>query len=141
MFFRLRLRLRLQNTADSLNPDSLTQPGTKIGGGTTPDEISDLLGKEADTLNSLELEQNPVVGIEFAPLPGQLSQFKNYSTSKTKLKNYIYRAQGITIHKPAALKQYSIPDKPEDDFRIRLMQIARVRCDLEIEKIRKRYSS
>jgi hypothetical protein len=27
-----RLRLRLQNTAALLNPDSLTQPGTKAGG-------------------------------------------------------------------------------------------------------------
>ena len=32
MFFRLRLRLSLQNTAELLNPDSLTQLGTKIGG-------------------------------------------------------------------------------------------------------------
>ena len=32
MFFRLWLRLRLQNTAALLNPDSLTQPGTNFGG-------------------------------------------------------------------------------------------------------------
>ena len=32
VFFRLWLRLRLQNTAALLNPDSLTQPGTKAGG-------------------------------------------------------------------------------------------------------------
>ena len=32
VFFRLRLRLSLQNTAELLNPDSLTHPGTKPGG-------------------------------------------------------------------------------------------------------------
>ena len=32
MFFRLRLRLSLQNTAELPNPDSLTHPGTKTGG-------------------------------------------------------------------------------------------------------------
>ena len=33
VFFQLRLRLSLQNTAELLNPDSLTQTGTKMGGG------------------------------------------------------------------------------------------------------------
>jgi len=33
VFFQLRLRLSLQNTAELLNPDSLTQTGTKTGGG------------------------------------------------------------------------------------------------------------
>ena len=32
VFFQLRLRLSLQNTAELLNPDSLTQTGTKTGG-------------------------------------------------------------------------------------------------------------
>ena len=31
VFFRLRLRLSLQNTADLLNPDSLTKTGTMTG--------------------------------------------------------------------------------------------------------------
>ena len=33
VFFRLRLRLSLQNTAELLNPDSLTQTSTPTGGG------------------------------------------------------------------------------------------------------------
>ena len=33
VFFRLRLRLSLQNTAELLNPDSFTQLGTNFGGG------------------------------------------------------------------------------------------------------------
>jgi len=32
VFFQLRLRLSLQNTAELLNPDSLTQLGTNFGG-------------------------------------------------------------------------------------------------------------
>ena len=32
VFFQLRLRLSLQNTAELLNPDPLTQTGTKTGG-------------------------------------------------------------------------------------------------------------
>jgi hypothetical protein len=32
VFFQLRLRLSLQNTAELLNPNSLTQTGTKTGG-------------------------------------------------------------------------------------------------------------
>ena len=33
MFFQLQLRLRFQNTAELLNPDSLTPLGTNLGGG------------------------------------------------------------------------------------------------------------
>ena len=33
VFFRIRLRLRLQNTAELFNPDPLTPPGTNSGGG------------------------------------------------------------------------------------------------------------
>ena len=36
VFFQLRLRLSLQNTAELLNPDSLTQTGTKTGVGQDP---------------------------------------------------------------------------------------------------------
>ena len=36
VFFRLRLRLSLQNTAELPNPDSLTNPGTKTGGLSSP---------------------------------------------------------------------------------------------------------
>ena len=36
MFFQLRLRLSLQNTAELLNPNSLTQTGTKTGGWSPP---------------------------------------------------------------------------------------------------------
>ena len=36
VFFQLRLRLSLQNTAELLNPDSLTQTGTKTGGWSLP---------------------------------------------------------------------------------------------------------
>lgn len=39
------------------------------------------------------------------------------------------------------LKQYSEPDEPEDDFRIRLSQLVRERRDLEVEKLRKRFTS
>ena len=57
MFFRLWLRLRLQNTAALLNPDSLTQPGTKAGGivtgNSTPDKhgvIKDVSGNGLDAV-------------------------------------------------------------------------------------------
>ena len=36
VFFQLRLRLSLQNTAELLNPNSLTQTGTKTGGWSGP---------------------------------------------------------------------------------------------------------
>jgi hypothetical protein len=36
VFFQLRLRLSLENTAELLNPGSLTQTGTKAGGGQMP---------------------------------------------------------------------------------------------------------
>jgi len=41
VFFQLRLRLSLQNTAELLNPDFLTQTGTKMGGGQLHIELSE----------------------------------------------------------------------------------------------------
>ena len=40
VFFRLRLRHRLQNTVELTNPDSLTQTGTKSGGWSAPRNVA-----------------------------------------------------------------------------------------------------
>jgi hypothetical protein len=39
------------------------------------------------------------------------------------------------------LKEYSQPDEPEDEFRIRLSQLAHEKRDLEVENLRKKYAT
>jgi len=67
VFFQLRLRLSLQNTAELLNPDSLTQTGTKTGGW-SPDtfELSMNIGLDVKTWLKEDLVEILIAGGGYA---------------------------------------------------------------------------
>ena len=107
------------------------------------DEVTEELWQDAIEMdeNRLELKDEPQANVELVPLPTAFSQTKKYTIWKNKLKNFVYRSKAVRVFKFDDLKQYSEPDQPEDDFRIRLSQLVRQRRDLEVEKLRKRIAS
>ena len=86
-------------------------------------------------------EKTPDSRIEFSSLPSAFTSARNYKSWAKDLKDYMYRERVVTVWKCVDLKQYSEPDEAEDDFRIRLGQLAKERRDLEVEKLRKKCAS
>ncbi len=88
-----------------------------------------------------DLEDVPREDARFAELPADLSSVRKYTSWKKQLKDWFYREKTLIVHYCSELKVYSEPDEPEDDFRIRLTQLAHEQRDLAVEKLRKRYAS
>jgi hypothetical protein len=97
-------------------------------------------GSRSLDVDSFEVTSHPVEGAAFQTLPPELSDIKRYTTWKSALKNHLYRSAPLELFQSPALKQVSLPDESERDFRVRLQQQAFERRDLEIEKLRKKYA-
>jgi hypothetical protein len=93
------------------------------------------------TADERDLLETPEEGIAFYPLPAAMSSADNYRAWSTRLKDYLYKNQTLSVWWCPELKQYSLPYESEDDFRIRLTQIAHEHRDLQVEKLRKKYAS
>ncbi|QDT51044.1 AAA-like domain protein [Symmachiella dynata] len=89
----------------------------------------------------LETENEPEIDADFATVPADCLQAKSYPTWQKKLKEHLYQSQELSVWKCAALKTYSAAGEPEGDFRIRLAQTAREHRDLQVEKIRDRFTT
>lgn len=94
----------------------------------------------------LTLEQAPTLigqpesGIAFAPLPGEATRSKSYTSWKRKLKTALYRTAVIQQFRAPAFKLYSGLGESESEFGARVRLAAREKRDLAVEKLRKRYA-
>ena len=75
----------------------------------------------------------------FADLPRAATNVKNYKKWGTDFKEYLYRTQKLTLFSSTKYKELSKPDESEQDFRIRLSQLAREQRDEWTEKLREKY--
>jgi hypothetical protein len=89
----------------------------------------------------VRLDQQAEPRSQFATAPVELARTKSYSSWQKQLKDYCYRTQRLSIWRCGQLKQYSTAGESEQQFRIRLTQMAREKRDLEVEKLRKRFAS
>lgn len=87
-----------------------------------------------------ELETEPEEDIVYSDLPKMFTEPKNFKSWKTKLKEHIYRSHVIKLFKCPSLKETSNAGETEGDFRSRLSMKAREQRDIEIEKLRKKYT-
>jgi hypothetical protein len=99
--------------------------------------------EEAQAVNgeALDLEPEPEEGFQFAAIPAELANAKNYAGWVKDLETHLYRNQVLTIYQCGELKTWSNPGETEGEFRVRLRQSARERRDLEVEKLRKSYGT
>jgi len=88
-----------------------------------------------------DLEKKPDSRIEFSPLPSAFTSGRNYKSWEKDLKDLMYRERVVIVWKCVDLNQHSEADEHEDDFRIRLGQLAKEQRDLEVEKLRKKFAS
>lgn len=86
------------------------------------------------------LQDEPGSGAVFAELPAELTQPKNYAAWTRKLKDYLYRAQALTLWSCADPAARSQGRESETEFRLRLQQLAREQRDVAIEKLKKTFA-
>ncbi|MCP4782093.1 MAG: ATP-binding protein [Fuerstiella sp.] len=77
----------------------------------------------------------------FGALAASLTQKKSYTKFKSVLKDYLYRHRRLSIWTCPALNESSNADESEIDFRIRLRHSAREARDVQVEKLRAKYTS
>jgi hypothetical protein len=77
---------------------------------------------------------------EFALVPADLQQSKNYTSWNRELKEYLYRSQELTVWKCEELGKYSEANETLGDFKVRLEQLASEKRDNEVDKLRQRYA-
>lgn len=106
------------------------------------DEVDDIWDSATPLdMADVEIEEDPESDASFADLPTPLIKSTNYTKWEKELKSFLYRQREIPLWKCPLLKSYSQPGETEGDFRIRLTQMAREARDLNVEKLRSRYSS
>ncbi len=108
----------------------------------TEDRIDEIWDKAPQIrLQSLAVSSAVDELARFTPLPGEFQSEKQYSSWSKDFKKYLYRSQKLSIWRSPLLKAYSEVEEEEDDFRIRLTQLAREQRDLKIEKLRSKYGA
>lgn len=89
----------------------------------------------------LQLATQPESGVQFASLPDGLASSAAFKKLDTLFKNYLYRHEVMTLYYSKTLSRTSSPGQSETDFRVSLDIAAREVRDLEIEKLKTKYSS
>ena len=87
------------------------------------------------------LSRQPAAPGAYAPLPTTALQPKRLQGSQKGYLDFAYRLSQVTLWKSAAFKIISNPGESEQDFRVRLQQLARERRDFEVDRLRQRYAS
>jgi len=87
------------------------------------------------------LQTAPVPGAEFADLPTVANEVKSYRNWNRDFLRWVRVSRPLTLYRSERFKQTSGVNESEGEFRARLSQSAREMRDLEIEKLRRKYSS
>jgi DNA helicase HerA-like ATPase/prefoldin subunit 5 len=88
-----------------------------------------------------DLENEPVAGAEYAPLPADAGKPKSYTRWSKDLVNWIYANRKLDLHSSPGSKECSQPGETEGAFRARLQHSGREQRDAAIEKLRQKYAT
>ncbi len=109
------------------------------------------LAADQDTLNWNNAEQvnltSALLGGQadadatYGNIPGIALKLKTYNALDKSYETYVYRNHNLTLLESKKFKVISQPGESERDFRIRLKEAAHERRDLEMDRIRRKYST
>ena len=86
------------------------------------------------------LDDEPVEGARFAPLPEAAGDAKSYAGWEKALGDALYRGRTHELWKSPSFDLISEPGESQRDFRIRLAHVAHEQRDDEVEKLRDKYA-
>jgi hypothetical protein len=79
-------------------------------------------------------------GAAYSALASGAKRLATYDKLDKQFESHVYRNYNITLWKHNLLKVTSFPGESERNFRIRLVQSAHERRDLEVDRIRRKYA-
>ena len=92
-------------------------------------------------LSSDDLQTSPLSGADFAELPSVAEKAKSYNKWNKDLLRWIRQNRPLTLYRSKRFKLTSGPEESRSEFLSQLTQAAREKRDLEVEKLRRKYSS
>jgi hypothetical protein len=92
-------------------------------------------------LSSDDLQTAPLSGANFAELPSVAEKAKSYNKWNKDLLRWVRQNRLLTIYRSKRFKLTSGPEESRSEFLSRVNQAAREKRDLEVEKLRRKYSS
>ena len=102
--------------------------------------MEDIWSRSAPVEGRLEAERTPVEGVAFQEFSKDLEDGKTWSAWEKEFVDYLYHQQCLTIYECKEFKVNSKPQETRGEFKVRLQQLASEKRDLEMERLRKKYS-
>jgi hypothetical protein len=87
------------------------------------------------------LQTSPLSGASFAGLPSGAKKPESYSKWNKDLLRWVRQNRPLSLYQSKRFKLSSNPAESKSEFLARLSQTAREQRDLEVEKLRRKYSS
>jgi hypothetical protein len=92
-------------------------------------------------LSSDDLQTSPLSGADFAELPSVAEKATSYKKWNKDLLRWVRQNRPLILYRSKRFKLISGPDESRSEFLSRLTQAAREKRDLEVEKLRRKYSA
>jgi hypothetical protein len=92
-------------------------------------------------LSSDDLQTSPLSGANFAELPSAAEKVKSYNKWNKDLLRWVRQNRPLSLYQSKRFKLTSGPAESKSEFLARVSQAAREKRDLEVEKLRRKYSS
>jgi hypothetical protein len=92
-------------------------------------------------LSSDDLQTSPLSGANFAELPSVAEKAQSYNKWSKDLLRWVRQNRPLTLYRSKRFNLTSGPEESRSEFLSRLTQAAREMRDLEVEKLRRKYSS
>jgi hypothetical protein len=103
--------------------------------------VMDWDAAEELNLDPADLETEPLMGPSFAELPAAAKNTKAYTKWNQDLMRWVRQNRPLRVYRCARFNLSSDPRETQADFMARLAQAAREGRDLQVEKLRRKYSS
>ncbi len=92
-------------------------------------------------LRSDDLQTSPLSGADFAQLPSAALKAPSYNKWNQDLLRWVRQNRPLTLYRSNRFQLTSGPGESKSEFLSRLIQAAREHRDLEVEKLRSKYSA
>ena len=93
------------------------------------------------SLDPADLETEPLPGPAFADLPAAAKKADSYKKWSKDMMRWVRQNRPLTLYRSKLFKLSSDPGESRADFMARLVQAARESRDLQVEKLRRKYSA
>jgi hypothetical protein len=87
------------------------------------------------------LQTSPLTGASFADLPSAAKKPESYSKWNKDLLRWVRQSRALNLYQSKRFKLTSNPAESKSEFLARVSQAVREERDLEVEKLRRKYSS